>query len=482
MTINSLTETILIKMSILNQKDVFKVLERHENCNIKFMSATRVNKNAKLTLKNVLLTDFEQGKIGNCGLIAALGAVSQRPEFLSEIAPKVEHTSEGIKLHFNMFFKGKPTTVTIDDKLPFKKPSFFEWLFFGKRPSLIYARSSNDDNLYLASLFEKAVVKLVCSNDYKNSDGIPSRYVFSLFSDCMVSCCNWLEKDLKQNVLDHLKYEVDNKSSVVLVIKPSLNYKPENIEKDAHAYVVMDFNLKHNAIKLYDHSMCINYFTDFETNLPLSITDTADLNKGERWITLDQLEKRNLTMNSLCSKNMYKSIFKVSRNFKLTDYDEKNSKVKFAYQVDVKETSIFMINLLSFTNNIEELDFCVFTDDNKEQEVELNNEIPPLLISCQTENEGEANTTSYQKFKIQPNKYVFSFEISFEETSAKKVDLLLKIGSTSECTFEEIKNEEKTWSKSVKGHICSYTTCKIFFIFFYFVHLVYYFMLILYFT
>ena len=112
-------------MSTLAKNDEFKVLEEHEEYDIKFISASEVNKNPKLTFQNVSLTDFKQGDIGNCGLIASLAAISQRPEFLSEIAPKIEHTSEGVKLHFFMFYKGKPTIVTIDDKLPFKKPNFF---------------------------------------------------------------------------------------------------------------------------------------------------------------------------------------------------------------------------------------------------------------------------------------------------------------------------------------------------------------------
>ena len=444
-------------MNNFNQKDEFKVLERHEKYGIKFLSALEVNKNAKIIFENVSLSDFEQGDIGNCGLIASLAAISQRPEFLSEICPKIEHTSEGVKLHFIMFYKGKPTIVTIDDKLLFTKSSYFECLF-DKKPSLIYAKSSNDDNFYLASLLEKAVVKLVCNNIYSNSEGIPPENVFSLLSDCMLSCCLWHETDSKQNVIDHLKCEVDNKSSVVIVITPDLEFKPENIEKDGHAYVVIDYNLEHKAIKLYNQLFCQKTFA-LCNNLPVSITETADPKKGELWITLDQLEKRCVSINSLCSKNMYISVFKVSKNFKLTDYDKKNSKVEFAYQVDVKETSTFMINLLSFTNQMEELDFCVFTDDNKEQEIELNNEIPTPLTSCQTENEGEANTTFYQKFKLQPNKYVFNFEIGFEKTNAENVDLLLKIGSTSECTFEEIKNEDKTRSKRVKDHIFSYSFC-----------------------
>ena len=83
-------------MSLYQQKDEFKVLERHERYNIKFISAIAVNKNAKLTFEDVSLTEFKQGDIGNCGLIAALAAISQRPEFSTEIAPRIEHTIKGI--------------------------------------------------------------------------------------------------------------------------------------------------------------------------------------------------------------------------------------------------------------------------------------------------------------------------------------------------------------------------------------------------
>ena len=332
------------------------------------------------------------------------------------------------------------TIVTIDDKLPFIKPKFFERLF-GKRPTLIYAKSANDDNLYLASLFEKAVVKLVCNSIY--SEGISPENVFSLFSDCMLSCCVWLKTNSKLNVVDHLKYEVDYRSSVVLGITPDLKYKPENISAAGHEYVVMDYDLQHKAIKLYNQRFCKKTF-DICNNLPVSFIEKADPKKGELWITLDQLEKRDITMNYLCSKKMYKSVFKVNRSFKLTDYYKNCSAVKFAYQVDVKETSTFMINLLSFDKEMVGICFDVFTDDNKQQKVELNNEIPPLLTDYQSENVEEENNTFYHKFKLQPNKYVFDFKIGFEKTNAENVDLLLKIGSTSECTFKEIKNEDRT--------------------------------------
>ena len=47
-------------MNIYNEKDEFKVLERHEKFDIKFISATKVNKNAKLTFEDFSLTDFNK--------------------------------------------------------------------------------------------------------------------------------------------------------------------------------------------------------------------------------------------------------------------------------------------------------------------------------------------------------------------------------------------------------------------------------------
>ena len=70
------------------QQDKLKVREKHES-RIEFVSATKFNKSFLHNMELVSLSDFKQGKIGNCGLIAALAAISQRPEFLSEIAPKL---------------------------------------------------------------------------------------------------------------------------------------------------------------------------------------------------------------------------------------------------------------------------------------------------------------------------------------------------------------------------------------------------------
>ena len=377
-------------MNILNQKNQFKILEGHEKYDIKFISTSEVNKNAKLAFENVLLTDFTQGDIGNCALIAALAAISQRPEFLSEISPNIEYTSEGIKFHFKMFYKGYPVVVTIDDKLPYK-------LSYDKT-SLVYAQSANNKELILASLFEKVVVKLVCHSNYNNSEGILPYYVFSCFSDCMVSCCYLHKTDSKQDVLDLLKYELDNKSSVVLGITPNLRYKQENICNDGHAFVVMDYNLQHKAIKLYDQRNRTHYFT--ETKLPVSITETADPNKRELWVTLDQLKKRRLSIHSLCSKDMYTSVFKTNKILKQVTYDKDYSKIKFACKVDIEQASTFMINIFLFSHVVEDYILNVYTADNQKRNVKFNEEIYRSNIYHISSKDGEAKSLYFQRFKL----------------------------------------------------------------------------------
>ena len=375
-------------------------------------------------------------------MIAALAAISQRPEFSAEIAPRVEHTNKGMKLHFKMFYKGEPIVVTIDDKLPFVKPKFYERLFFGKRPSLVYARSVNDDSFYLASLFEKAVVKLVCNNNYIDSEGMLSDFVLSLFSDCMISCYVLRQTDLKQNLIDYLKREIDNKNSVVLCINPDLLFRLEDIDA-GHAYVVMDYNLEHKAIKLYDPRKYPPYFYAFNTKLPLSITERADLKKGELWITLDQLEKRRLSINSLYPKNMHKSVFKVNSNLKQINYDRPLSGVKYACKVDIKQASTFTINIFSYSHRVEKFTLNVFTADKEKQNVEFNGEVPRPHLYNPNQKNGNAKSIYYQSFKLQPNQYIFKFEIEFQKINTKVFDLMMKIGSVSECSFKEIVEENK---------------------------------------
>ena len=252
----------------------------------------------------------------------------------------------------------------------------------------------------------------------------------------MNSYSRWLRDDSKDNFLSNLKEEVDCKSSVVLYMTPDLIYDPKDFNKNGHAFVVMDYNLKHRAIMLYNPNLDQKYFA-VSKNLPDSAAKRADPNKGELWITLDQLEQRELSIDSLCSKNMYKSVFEVNKKLELKDYIDNYSVFEFAFKVNTKEASIFLINLSIFTLKLKQVRFGVFTDDSEKREIEVKHELTSEYMHNLNKQKGEAKFFSYQKFKLQPNKYIFRFALLFKEISVEKVDLLFKIGSMSECTFEK---------------------------------------------
>ena len=109
--------------------------------------------------------------------------------------------------------------------------------------------------------------------------------------------------------MEVLMYELDNKSSVNMGVKPSFDNNPEDEVETGHAYSVMGYNEEDKAVKLYDPSViaedCVS-----SKNLPSSFTATADPNKGEFWITIDQLENRSVDITALQTKSMYQSYHK----------------------------------------------------------------------------------------------------------------------------------------------------------------------------
>ena len=250
---------------------------------------------------------------------------------------------------------------------------------------------------------KKAVVKLVCNSSYQNAVGIFPPYVYSLFTNCMTSCYCWHSTYSKQNVLDHLKYEVDNESSVVLGIKPDIIYKSGDSFKPSHAYVVISYCLEFKAIKLYNPNHCTKSFA-FCKNLPLSLIKTADHNKGELWITIDQLKNRRVFIQSLCSKSMYKSTFQINKTIKLYNTEKHYSKVNYACKVDIKKESMFMTNLFSYIHKVKKFSFKVYIVNNEKQNVKLKDEIPKLKLYNKNQMKGEEKSQCYRRFKLQPNK------------------------------------------------------------------------------
>ena len=84
-----------------------------------------------------------------------------------------------------------------------------------------------------------------------------------------------------------------------MAIKPNINYKSGDSFKPRHAYIVIDYCLEIKAIKLYNRNHCTKSFALCK-NLPLSLIKTADQNKGELWITINQLKNRRVVIHFLC--------------------------------------------------------------------------------------------------------------------------------------------------------------------------------------
>ena len=472
-------------MVIPRQNGDFKTFKIHENYGIKVLHTTQLEIKTLIDDKKIIFSDFMQAELGNCGLIAALAGLSQRSEFLIEIAPKIELTSDGIKLHFNMFFEGEPITVTIDDSLPFDENNCLIYAsslsgnkilskstellrnddfesfsnFYIKiskhSPSLKYDlnRLSVEDTspkyeialrikqLFLASFFEKVFVKQACNNSYKKCITIQPLFAFRIFSNCMTCCYNWPNEETKQNLMDCIKLEVDNKSSVVLSISTALEYEPNEENANGHAYLVMDYNYQHKAVKLYD-TTCNPEWCVSNNKLPISFIKDADANKGELWVSMDQLEKRHLTISCLHSKSMYKSVLQIKRNLKKSFFDKQCSTYLDVCKVNVRKTTQFMINFLSHTHKIRKCEILVSTADGEREKVQLDYELPKRRFTRPDDNlmRGDVKTEYCQRFNLKPNTYMFIMRIKPYQNDFEDHDVsfLMKVGSVSKCTMEEV--------------------------------------------
>lgn len=77
-------------------------------------------------------SDVAQGDLGNCWLMAALGAIAEYPERIKDVFLNDEASEFG-KYCLNIYALGVPNTVCVDDYLPFKKNEWtgYEDLFYG---------------------------------------------------------------------------------------------------------------------------------------------------------------------------------------------------------------------------------------------------------------------------------------------------------------------------------------------------------------
>ena len=134
-------------MKTCQSVEKFEILEEDIDRGVKFLNTNKLE--TIFRDKNYIkMCDFKQGNVGNCALIAVLAALLKRPEFCTEIAPKIVQINNNSKYMFSMYHQGRPIKIIINDALPFDNEN-----------RLVYARSVRNENFLLASFCEKAFIK-----------------------------------------------------------------------------------------------------------------------------------------------------------------------------------------------------------------------------------------------------------------------------------------------------------------------------------
>ncbi|OXB82815.1 UNVERIFIED_CONTAM: hypothetical protein H355_010385 [Colinus virginianus] len=115
-------------------------------------------RNPYLIRDGVSRFDINQGEIGDCWMLAALGSLTMQKRFLENVLPKdqgFQSDYAGI-FHFRFWQFGDWVDVVIDDRLPFLNGNYLS----------VYPRTSNE---FWPSLLEKAYAKL--QGSYQNLHG-----------------------------------------------------------------------------------------------------------------------------------------------------------------------------------------------------------------------------------------------------------------------------------------------------------------------
>ncbi|XP_058275868.1 calpain-13 isoform X2 [Hirundo rustica] len=125
---------------------------------IQWKRPTELQRNPYLVMDGVSRFDIMQGEIGDCWMLAALGSLTLRKQFLENVLPKDQGFQDdyaGI-FHFRFWQYGEWVDVVIDDRLPFLNGRYLS----------VHPRTSNE---FWPSLLEKAYAKL--RGSYQNLNG-----------------------------------------------------------------------------------------------------------------------------------------------------------------------------------------------------------------------------------------------------------------------------------------------------------------------
>ncbi|XP_013908790.1 PREDICTED: calpain-13-like [Thamnophis sirtalis] len=272
------------------------------NIGFHFPSKERI-RNPCLFVDGISRFDILQGqKIGDCWVLAALGALTQQQQFLENVIPKNQgfnHTYAGI-FHFQFWYFGSWVDVVIDDRLPFIDGNYLS----------VHPRSKNE---FWPPLLEKAYAKL---------RGSYEKLHYGFISEAFVDLTGGVQ--LTYNLgrtTDHL-FEIMKTAALsgcLMACSTPQMKKPgsqilENGIVQQHVYAVTDARevpymyRKEPLIKLWnpwgteewngawsDHSMEWDH-------VPQSFKDKFYVNRadGEFWISFEDL-KENFSFLSVCN-------------------------------------------------------------------------------------------------------------------------------------------------------------------------------------
>ena len=165
-----------------------------------------------------------------------------------------------------------------------------------------------------------------------------------------------------------------------------------------------------------------------DKHLPWSLVKDSRPVDGEFWVSVKSLEDHKLYVSSLQSKAMYKSIFKIRAKARLA-----------ACRATVEKTSTFVVNFCSYTN-LADVKIAVSTCGQKKRCVEVKCELPQGNTTKHKDAKNGLPQSFYtQRFELKPNVYRFTFEfITSDQEKDPKENFLIKLGSTSECTFARL--------------------------------------------
>ena len=428
-------------VKIITENETLEVLEKHKEeyymKGIYFVPKEKY----KTLIKNPKMSDFEQGELPNCGILAAFAALYSRPEFFEEIYPKVVRINKSVKLQCKMFRNGEQVILRMNNTLPFYKGGSF----------LLYARSHRHSDLYLAAILEKAFVILACNYSYKGCIGLHPGFLFRSFSDSMIGERIWSKEQSKEDLMEYIKREYHNKSSVVLAVSQRFDLKPEQEDQRFHAFALRDYS--EGFVKLYEPN-CAPDWCISNVNLPSQLKNTADRDQGELWVTTEDFENRKVYVTSLYSKKLYRHVFKIVGQLKLSDKEKIISKA--AFRVNVKKTTRFMINFFSTIFNKTDLEFEVTIADPYIQKIDLKLETDQgSYMNWNLNQKLNERQIWIKKFTLEPHTYNFCVHRKFvkenltpeENTflaSQEEEHYHFRIASTSEFEFKEISYEHAT--------------------------------------